>query len=340
LNKNKRHPWGCLVLLLAAFPAAPALARGAGFDLHREDIASFIEEVVSRDSLDRKKVEAVLRRARRQRKILEAMSAPAEQVSPWWQYRERFVTAERIERGARFWQDHRLSLERISAERGVAPEYLVAIIGLETLYGRRTGAFKVLDALATLAFDYPPRSDYFRAELEEFLLLTREDGISPLTATGSYAGAMGVPQFMPSAYRKYAVDEDGDHRRDLWRDWDDILGSIANFLKEHGWEAGEPVLVDASIGPDPSFTVQGGKLELNETVDHLSTQGVKVSLTLPADTPAVLVPAEQRDGTTAYRVGFKNFYVITRYNRSVRYAMAVYDLAQGIVARTPQDGQR
>lgn len=300
--------------------------------MHSAPVASFIQEVVRQDSLDRRAVTALLLKARKQPSILDAMSRPAEEVIPWWEYRDRFLTQERISRGVAFWADHRLALQRISAERGVPAEYLVAIIGMETFYGHSTGGYRVLDALATLAFDYPPRSDYFKGELEQFLLLVHEDHINPLRATGSYAGAMGVPQFMPSAYRRYAVDEDGDHRRDLWRDWEDILGSIANFLKQHGWEPGAPVLADARIGPSPTFTVPTGKLELNDTVGGLLAHGVKVELSVPPDTPAVVVPAETPDGP-AYRVGFKNFYVITRYNRSVRYAMAVYDLAQAIAQR-------
>lgn len=330
---NKRRCCLGLALLIAPLVQAPASARGLAFNLHSPDIARFVSQVVSRDGLSRSRILAILRRARRQPKIIDAMNRPAEQVSPWWEYRAQFLTPERIERGVRFWEDHRQSLAHIAKERGVDPEYLVAIIGMETFYGRGTGKFRVLDALATLAFGYPPRADYFRGELEQFLLLTREDRINPLKATGSYAGAMGVPQFMPSAYRKYAVDEDGDHRRDLWRDWDDILGSVANFLKMHGWVAGAPVLADTQIGPGVTIIPPTGKVALNDTVNGLSAHGVKVELTVPADTPAMLVPAETPEGP-AYRVGFKNFYVITRYNRSVRYAMAVHDLAQAIAQST------
>jgi membrane-bound lytic murein transglycosylase B len=325
-----------LAAALALLAAQPALAlhphpRHTGFDLKRPEIVSFVNDVVARDSLKRRKVLALLAKAEPQPKIIELMTRPAEKVTPWWEYHDHFLTPERIDLGVQFWADHRDSLERISTERGVPPEYLIAIIGVETRYGRSTGKYRVLDALATLAFDYPPRSDYFRAELEQFLLLVNEDKLNPLTTTGSYAGAMGAPQFMPSTYRRYAIDADTDNKRDLWGDWDDIIASVANYLEEHGWETGGPVIAEVRLEPDPTFLVSG-KVDLNETVDSLNAEGVKINLSLPGSTPAVLIPAEQQDGP-AYRVGFKNFYVITRYNGSARYAMSVYDLAQAIAQR-------
>jgi membrane-bound lytic murein transglycosylase B len=315
-------------------PAAPvnAPATAAPFDVQRPEIAQFIDEVVSHGSWSRRAVVALLAQAQPQPKILEIMTRPLERVAPWWEYRERFMTAERIDKGTQFWLDHQPALERTAAKYQVPPEYLVAIIGVETFYGRTTGRYRVLDALATLAFDYPPRASYFRGELEQFLLLTREDKLDPLTTTGSYAGAMGVPQFMPSVYRRYAVDADTDKKLDLWSDWDDILASVANYLREHGWTPGAPVLAETILEPDPSFKIEPHNLELNETVGSLGARGVTVELDVPASTPAVLVSAEQRDGP-AYRVGFHNFYVITRYNVSARYAMTVHDLAEAIAAR-------
>ncbi|HEY0766852.1 MAG TPA: lytic murein transglycosylase, partial [Steroidobacteraceae bacterium] len=205
-------------------------------------------------------------------------------------------------------------------------------LGVETLYGHNTGHYRVLDALATLAFDYPPRHSYFREELEQFLLLAKENKLDPLTTTGSYAGAMGVPQFMPSVYRRYAVAANTDSRRDLWGDWDDILASVANYLHEYGWTAGTPVLAETRLDPDPKFQIEPHNLALNETVETLGAQGVRVEMDVPKDTPVVLISAEQRDGP-AYRVGFHNFYVLTRYNASARYAMAVYELAQAVAQR-------
>ncbi len=316
----------------AATPALDTLFPAEPFDTQRPQIAQFVDEVVARDGLERREVLALLRKAQPQAKILEIMTRPLERIAPWWEYRDRFVTPERIAQGAQFWFDHRLVLERIAAQYQVPPEYLVAIIGVETKYGRLTGSYRVLDALCTLGFDYPPRAAYFKSELEQFLLLTRENRLDPLEVRGSYAGAMGVPQFMPSAYRRYAVAADLDHPRDLWKDWDDILASVGNYLREYGWEPGGPVLAETSLDPDPNFQIEPHNLELNETVAGLGEHGVRVELAVPPDTPAVLLSAEQRDGP-AYRVGFHNFYVITRYDHSARYAMAVHDLAQAVAAR-------
>ena len=315
-------------------PASPAPAEvgAAPFDVHRPEIAQWIDEVVSHDGWSRKSVVALLAQAQPQPKVLDIMGRPLEKVAPWWEYRERFMTPERVEKGVQLWLDHRLALEHISAEYQVPPEYLVAILGVETFYGRNTCRYRVLDALATLAFDYPPRASYFRGELEQFLLLTRENQLDPLTTCGSYAGAMGVPQFMPSVYRRYAVNADGDKKRDLWGSWDDILASVANYLHEWGWTPGKPVLAETTLDPDPSFEIEPHNLDLNETVGSLGAHGIKVDLDVPADTPAVLISAEQRDGP-AYRVGFHNFYVITRYNHSARYAMTVHDLATAVAAR-------
>jgi membrane-bound lytic murein transglycosylase B len=313
-------------------PAGAQPAEAARFDLHRPEIAAFIDEVSEHDGLKRRDVRRLLKEARPQPKIIDIMNRPIEKVAPWWEYREHFVTEERIEDGVQFWLDHRLALEQAAQAYQVPPEYLVAILGVETKYGRMTGSYRALDALATLAFDYPPREKFFRNELEEFLILARENRLDPLTVKGSYAGALGVPQFMPSQYRRYAVDADSDKRRDLWGDWDDIIASVANYLHEHGWTAGAPVLAEVRLDPEPTFQLEPHGLELNETVDSLGAHGVRVQLDVPADTPVVLVSAEQADGP-AYRVGFHNFYVITRYNASPRYAMAVYDLAQAILGR-------
>lgn len=303
------------------------------FDLARPEIVAFAQGVASRnDALDERTVLEFLAEAEPQPKIVELISRPAERVLPWWEYRERFVTEQRIREGVEFWCTHEDLLHRVAAEHGVAPEYVLGILGAETYYGRITGRDRVIDALATLAFDYPPRGEFFRGELEQFMLLVREEAIDPKTATGSYAGAMGAAQFMPSSYRRYAVDASGDRKRDLWKDWEDVIASVANYLKEHGWDAGAPVLSEVELDPDPTFTIDPRNLDLNETVDSLRATGVRIVRDVPADTPVVLVSAEQRDGP-GYRVGFKNFHVITRYNRSARYAMAVHELAQAIAAR-------
>ncbi|MBS0364984.1 MAG: lytic murein transglycosylase B [Proteobacteria bacterium] len=312
--------------------AAEAPAGSGNFTLQRADVAAFIREVSARNGLEEHEVRALLRQAQPQPKIIEIMERPVERIAPWWEYRARFLTPERISDGAQFWTEHRESVERAAAKYQVPPEYLVAILGVETFYGRLTGRYRVLDALATLGFDYPPRGKYFRGELEQFLLLCRDNHLDPLTTLGSYAGAMGAPQFMPSTYRHYAVDADNSHRSDLWGNWDDILASIANYLHEYGWQPGTPVLAEARLDPDANFQIDPRNVELNETIASLAHHGVRAVTDLPPDTKAVLIWAEQREGP-GYRVGFHNFRVITRYNTSPRYAMAVHDLAQAIAQR-------
>jgi membrane-bound lytic murein transglycosylase B len=321
--------------LLAALASTPALAQpvtAAAFDLKRPEIVAFVNEVARHDGLSKKEVRALLKAAQPQPKIIELMNKPLEKAAPWWEYRDHFVTGERIDEGVQFWNEHRESLERICAQYQVAPEYVVAILGVETKYGRIVGRFRVLDSLTTLAFDYPPRKAFFVSELEQFLILAKENKLDPLTLLGSYAGAIGAPQFMPSSYRRFAVDANNDARRDLWGDWDDVIASVANYLHQFGWTPDGPVLTDATLEPDPSLQFDPHNLELNETVASLAHRGIKLDGQLPADTPAVLVAAEQRDGA-AYRVGFHNFYVISRYNASPRYVMAVNDLAQAIAQR-------
>jgi membrane-bound lytic murein transglycosylase B len=302
------------------------------FDLDRPEIQSFLDDVAERHSLNRAQLSKLLKTAQPQPRIIELISRPAERVVPWWEYRERFLTEDRIALGVQFWQQHRENLEKIALEHGVAPEYIVAIIGVETKYGAITGRFRVLDALATLAFDYPPRSEFFRKELEEFVLLTREESLKPEQALGSYAGAMGGSQFMPSSYRKFAVDANGDGKRDLWANWDDVFASTANYFREHGWETGAPVLSEVEMDPEPTFTIDTRNLKPNETVETLAAQGVRTKTAMPPGTPALILSAEQKDGP-AYRVGFRNFEVITKYNRSVKYAMTVNDLAEAIALR-------
>jgi membrane-bound lytic murein transglycosylase B len=323
-----------LAVAVALVPARAdsTIAPPARFDVQRPEIKTFIDDVAKRHSLNRAKLRKLLASAQPQPKIIELMTRPAERVVPWWEYRAMFLTEERISLGVQFWQDHREDLERIAAAHGVAPEYIVAIIGVETKFGRIMGRYRVLDALTTLAFDYPARGEYFRKELEEFVLLTREESLDPLKALGSYAGAMGAAQFMPSSYRRYAVDAGDDQKRDLWQDWGDVFASVANYFREFGWEPGGAVLAEVDLDPEPTFTIDTRNRTLNETVASLRTQGVETRTDAAPETAVLLLSAEQSEGP-AYRVGFKNFEVITQYNRSVRYAMAVNDLAQAIALR-------
>jgi membrane-bound lytic murein transglycosylase B len=320
---------------IAVFALLPVRAESNApqhFDLKRAEIKAFIDDVAARNDISAVQLRKLLRSAQPQPKIVELISKPAEKVTPWWEYRARFLTEERISQGVVFWEENRAGLERIAAERGVAPEYIVAIIGVETKYGRIMGRYRVLDALTTLAFDYPERGAYFRKELEQFVLLVREESLKPTVPLGSYAGAMGGSQFMPSSFRKYAVDGNGDGKRDLWGNWEDVIASTANYFREYGWQTGEPVLSEVDLDPDPTFTIDPRAIKLNETVDSLNALGVHVRTPIPGSTPAMIISAEQQDGPS-YRVGFNNFEVITKYNRSVKYAMTVNDLAQAIAER-------
>lgn len=312
-----------VVLALAA--SAPAHA----VDIHRDEVKSFIDEVAQKDSIAKHQLRKLLEAANTQPSILEAMQRPAEKAKPWFEYRPIFVTDKRIREGVDFWVAHRQDLDRASVRSGVAPEYLAAIIGVETYYGRMTGSYRVLDALATLAFDFPARAKFFRDELEQFILLTRETGLDPLTVKGSYAGAMGAPQFMPSNYRRYAVDANADGHVDLWGNWPDVCASVGNYFKEHGWNPGEPVLSEATVDANLGADLDGRKLALESTVGALHAGGVAFDTSLPPDAPAMLIAVDQPDGVH-WRVGYNNFYVITRYNHSALYAMAVFELAAAL----------
>ncbi len=309
--------------LLASFFCLPAVA----LDIARPEVRAFIDEMVSAHGFNRGEVASLLKQAETQQAILDAISRPAERVVPWHEYRERFLTERRIHQGADFWLAHGERLKAIGDERLSATA--VGILGVETSFGRITGRYRVIDALATLAFDYPPRAPFFRGEFVQFLLLSPEEDVDTAKALGSYAGAMGAPQFIATSYRKYAIDADGDGKRDLWNSWDDVIGSIANYLRGFGWQDNEPVVVDATLKNHDLSAFDVSKIALNETVQSLRDKGVEFETTLPADAPAMLVVGEGKEGPE-YRVGFTNFYVSTRYNRSTMYAMAVNDLGKAI----------
>jgi membrane-bound lytic murein transglycosylase B len=304
----------------------------AAIDTRRADVKEFIAHMASADDFKKRPLRKLLKAAQSQPAILEAMDKPAEKAKQWFEYRPIFLTERRIKEGTDFWLAHRQALDQASVRSGVAPEYLAAILGVETYYGRLTGSYRVIDALATLAFDFPARSKFFRDELEQYLLLTRDMHVDPLSLKGSYAGAMGAPQFMPSNYRKYAVDANADGRIDLWSNWADVCASVGNYLKEKGWNAGEPVLTDATADPEKAADLDGRKLVLTDTVGSLMAKGLNFESPLPAEAPALLIAADESDGVH-WRVGYNNFYVITRYNHSALYAMAVYELASAVKQR-------
>jgi membrane-bound lytic murein transglycosylase B len=292
-------------------------------------VKGFISQMSEQHEFKKRQVRRLLKAAQSQPAILEAMDRPAEKAKPWYEYRALFMSDRRIREGTGFWLAHRQELDRASIRSGVPPEYIAAILGVETYYGRLTGTYRVLDALATLAFDYPPRSKFFRDELEQFLLLTRDFNMDPLALKGSYAGAMGAPQFMPSNYRRFAVDANSDGRIDLWNSWPDVCESVGHYLREHGWNEGEPVLAEATVDPAKAAGLDGGKLSLDETVGSLKAKGVSFDSAMPDDAPAMLIAADEPDGVH-WRVGYNNFYAITRYNHSALYAMAVYELAAAV----------
>ncbi len=323
-----RAGFAALLTLSCMAHAADAVT---GLDVTRTDVKEFIAGMAQRQDFDAVALSGLLAEAQSQPRILELIQRPAERALAWWEYRQRFINEERIAGGVKVWQAHRAELARIADRSGVPAEYLVAITGVETSYGRNMGRYRVLDALATLGFDYPPRSEYFRNELEQFLLMTREDKVDPRAPLGSYAGAMGVPQFMPSSVRAYAVDDGKDGHRDLFEYGPDVFASIANYFVQHGWIPGAPVLDDINHNNAPDDPA-AAKLALADTLASLHARGYIFSSTLPEDTPAMLVPA-QFEQSIGWRVGYQNFYVITRYNRSTLYAMAVHELAQAIARR-------
>lgn len=307
--------------------AAAGWAVPEGF---RTAAGGFAAEMAEKHGFDDAALTALMAQARFRQSIIDAMTRPAES-KPWHKYRPIFLTRERADGGVAFWQANQATLARAEREYGVPPQIIVAIIGVETKYGRITGSYPVLDALSTLAFAYPRRSKFFRKELEQYLLLTREEGVDPLMPKGSYAGAMGKPQFMPSSYRAYAIDFDGDGKRDIWHNDADAIGSVANYLKRHGWKPGASVTHAARArGEVPRrFEAKGMKPSLR--VAELSRAGLTPVTPLAPETRASLVRLDTPTGAE-YWFGLNNFYVITRYNRSNLYAMAVYQLSEEIKA--------
>jgi len=296
--------------------------------VQRADVKDFIDEMVEQYNYDRAFLENRFSTAQRLDSVLEAIARPAEKKLTWKQYRPIFVTSKRSEKGKIFLAKHKDTLQRAEKEFGVPAEIITAIIGVETYYGKRTGSYTVFDSLTTLGFDYPPRSKFFKSELKEFLLLSKEEKISVDDMTGSYAGAMGMPQFISSSYRNYAIDFDGDGKRDLWNSVPDVIGSVANYFSEHGWKKGETILHPASISDD-SIVKEKNELKPYITVGQLKQQGVVISRALDEKDEATLLKFDGKRGEE-YWIGLDNFYVITRYNHSAMYSMAVFQLSEKI----------
>jgi len=320
----------CIVWLIAllAFTPAPSRALDLG---EYPDLRRFIDEMVERHGLGRDGLVRLFEDVEIKPTVVQAMERPREGL-PWYEYRQSFLDEPHIRDGARYWKKHAAPLVRAYGQYGVPPEIILGVLGVETHYGRNRGRYRAIDSLATLTVDYPPRAEFFRRELEELLLLARELKRDPRSLRGSYAGALGIPQFLPSSYRRYAVDFDGDGRRDLVSDPTDAIGSVANFLKAHGWQADEPIWDDARLeGTGFGFVEQlGAKPALS--IEELIRYGVFPVRHLDGARRAALISLEGEDGLF-YRIGYHNFYVITRYNRSKRYAMAVTELSEQIRQR-------
>lgn len=339
----------CVVSILCA--SFFSLSTYADYSTH-PDAVKVIQELVDEEGLDPAVIKKVLASAEKRQSIIDAMNRPAERTMTWGRYRNIFMKDARIDGGAEFYRTHADTLRQAEAEFGVPAEVIVAIIGVETLYGGNTGSYPVIDALTTLAFDYPKRAPFFRSELKHFLILTSEQGKDPLLFKGSYAGAMGLGQFMPSSYRAYARSYDDDGFIDIWEDEADAIWSVANYLKAHGWKANKPIARRVAISEDFDSSAVSDDLKPDLSIEQLSAAGVvmPVSSSLSAfDSEEALgeiatlmalnkaqeaSDSESEDAQSMeYWIGWQNFYVVTRYNHSHLYAMAVFQLSEAIADR-------
>jgi membrane-bound lytic murein transglycosylase B len=320
----------------------PARAQSRPPYLKRDDVQSFIDAFAAAHDVQRRWLERVFAQGRYLEAVEKLMQPPIPFGSRnWLEYRTRYLDERRTREGVRFLKEQRDALARAEREYGAPPEIVTAILGVETLYGRMTGGFRTLDVLLTLTFDYLRRAEYFRTELEHFLLLAREQRIDPLSVRGSFAGAIGMPQFMPSSVRRWAVDFDGDGHIDLMRSHADSVGSIASFLAGHGWQRDEPILLETQA--DEKLAAEliedvGGGIDAQTPWSMVASRGVDVDTALDLTAPVLLIdlPIVEADGTTRreYRIGTRSFSAILHYNRSYFYGAAVVELAQALRART------
>lgn len=320
------------VLILVPIMLAWSAYAQAGSFANRQEVITFIDEMHERHRFDKVRLMRLFDRLQPQAKALRAIQPPKDpSLRSWLEYRARFLSPSRIEGGLRFWETHQQALEAAQQAYGVPVEVIVAIIGIETVYGRNQGKFPALATLATLAFDYPPRAGLFRRELEALLLLARETRQDPLSFSGSYAGALGMPQFLPSSIRNWGVDFDGDGRVDLAASGADAVASVANFLASHGWESGAPTVASALVEGERAAELAEAGILPRFLPREMAAFGVSADPEAP-DAPCALIDLPTPNAATEYRLGYRNFYVITRYNRSSFYAMAVLDLARELRA--------
>ncbi|MGB1111372.1 MAG: lytic murein transglycosylase B [Gammaproteobacteria bacterium] len=317
-----------LLLCLGAALVAPTQgsANSDGF-ADNPQAQAFIKRLVKEHGFDESELRTTLAGAKHRQDIIDLMRRPAE-GKPWNHYRRIFITQKRIDGGIQFWRENEDAIQQASAKFGVDPQIIVAIIGVETMYGGNMGRHRVIDALATLAFDYPPRSRFFTKELEQFMLLAREEGVPVDSLKGSYAGAMGYGQFIPSSYRHYAVDGDGDGHRDLLGNTHDAIFSVANYFARHGWKKGQPITEQVDVGGPAPKASKG--LKPSRTVASLRNAGIELKNADDGNQKVTFMELETDSDQPEYWVGYHNFYVITRYNHSHKYAMAVYQLSRAI----------
>lgn len=317
-------------------PAAIGFAATVGITnlasasyLEHEAVKPFVLEMVEKHGFDQQEIEALFAQAEKKQSILDAIARPAEKRLEWEGYRKIFITEDRITRGKAFMVKHAETLERAEKEFGVPKSIITAIIGVETRYGKNRGSYRVIDALSTLAFDYPPRSKFFKSELEQMLLLSREQKFNPADLKGSYAGAMGYGQFIPSSYRNFAVDFDGDGVADILNNPVDAIGSVANYFKKHKWVEGQPVTGLATVTGSEYENALYKSLKLKYTLEELAQWGIRSDDAFDPKAKGKLLKLEGKNGTE-YWIALDNFYVITRYNHSHLYAMAVYQLSEAL----------
>lgn len=317
-----------LLLTSAAYSKDRSGVVQRGDYLKRPEVQTFIQEVSARNEIPVADLSSILAQGKKSQRIIDLISKPAE-GKPWFEYREIFLGDKRINAGVEFWVKNAEILNKAESVYAVPPEIIVAIIGVETFYGTRMGTFPVLDALMTLGFDYPPRAAFFRSELEHFLLLSTEESINPHEPKGSYAGAMGMGQFISSSYRNFAIDFDADGKRDLWHNTNDGIGSVANYFREHNWQPGQPVVSKAKASGALWKKLDSDELKPKYTLAELKAHNVKPVKKIAVSGKHSFIQLEGKNKPELW-IGHDNFYVITRYNRSEKYAMAVYQLGQAI----------
>ncbi len=322
----------CFIILCSLFFIS--YAHAATLEKN-SDVQKFIKEMVTQHGFNKDELNALFAQVKIKQKILDAMSRPAEKSKAWHEYRKIFLTKKRIKGGVKFWQENQQILAYAEKIYGVAPEVIVAIIGVETYYGRLQGSYRVIDALSTLAFKYPKRSQFFRGELKYFLIMSQEQKFDPLSKKGSYAGAMGMGQFIPSSFQSYAIDFDGDGTKDIWQNKTDAIGSVAHYFKRHGWQRNQPVADKMSLNKKNTITMDDRckrSCKPKQNIAYWKEKGIAGKTHLDDKSKAILLILKQAN-KKEYWLGYRNFYTISRYNHSTLYSMAVFQLSQEIKAQ-------